>query len=644
MKKKLLFTIILFSLSCQHFSFSQNLQFVDSLLAALGNANHDTSKAAILNELARTYFTNDNDKSLQYANEAFNVSEKAGYKPGMGNAYSNIGRVYLNRDNYPEAFKNLSLAIKVKNEIGDKIGTIKCYVSLGHVYLGQGNFAEALKNYFEAIRINEAHGNVYSKDDLYQWIALVYSEEGNYPEALRYYIESIEIAEAEGKKDALATLYLNIADTYMHLKIYTKALSYNLSALQLAEELGQIQEKATAMGQIGAVYKAQAQYSKALDYLFPSLTIAKEEGLKQLQITVLNDIGSTYLFQRKYNDAHVYLEKGLSISKEIGSIDNISESYLRLAQLDSTRGNCLKSMEAYKMHIIYRDSAFNLASARKLVQAQMQYEIDKKEMLQKTEQQRKDVIARKNLQRQKLVRNVLIGGFTVVLLFAIVFFVQRNKIRKEKKRSDELLLNILPEEVAEELKAKGSADAKQFDEVTVMFTDFKDFTQISEKLSPAELVAVIHTCFKAFDNIIAKHNIEKIKTIGDSYMCAGGLPVSNKTNAVDVVSAALEIQKFMQQHLQQRKLEGKELFEIRIGIHTGTVVAGIVGVRKFAYDIWGDTVNTASRMESSGEAGKVNISGSTYELVKEKFNCIHRGKIEAKHKGEIDMYFVNEKI
>ncbi len=214
------------------------------------------------------------------------------------------------------------------------------------------------------------------------------------------------------------------------------------------------------------------------------------------------------------------------------------------------------------------------------------------------------------------------------------------ELRNEKKKSDDLLLNILPSEVANELKENGSAAAKHFDEVTVMFTDFKGFTQISEKLTPTELVDEIHACFKAFDHIIEKHNIEKIKTIGDSYMCAGGLPVVNRTNATDVISAAMEIQQFMQQHSHQRKREGKEIFEIRIGIHTGPVVAGIVGVKKFAYDIWGDTVNIASRMESSGEVGKVNISGSTFELVKDKFNCIHRGKIQAKNKGEIDMYFV----
>jgi adenylate cyclase len=242
-------------------------------------------------------------------------------------------------------------------------------------------------------------------------------------------------------------------------------------------------------------------------------------------------------------------------------------------------------------------------------------------------------IQEQKVTRQRIILFALIGGLALIIALAVSIF-------RGKKRSDELLLNILPSEVAEELKAKGSAAAKQFDDVTVMFTDFKNFTQISEKLSPTELVNEIHTCFKAFDNIITKHNIEKIKTIGDAYMCAGGLPVANTTNATDVVNAALEIQKFMQEHLQQRKSEGKEPFEIRIGIHTGPVVAGIVGVKKFAYDIWGDTVNIASRMESSGEGGKVNISGSTYELVKDKFKCKHRGKIQAKNKGEIDMYFV----
>lgn len=222
--------------------------------------------------------------------------------------------------------------------------------------------------------------------------------------------------------------------------------------------------------------------------------------------------------------------------------------------------------------------------------------------------------------------------------------IQYQEIEKEKQISENLLLNILPAEVAEELKAKGSADAKQFDEVTVLFTDFKDFTKLSEKMTAKELVEEINTCFMAFDKIMETHGIEKIKTIGDSYMCAGGLPVANTTHAEDVVSAGLEIQKFILNRMDERTSSGKEPFQIRIGIHTGPVVAGIVGIKKFAYDIWGDTVNTASRMESSGEVGKVNISSSTYELIKDKFKCTARGKVIAKNKVEMEMYFVENRI
>ncbi len=219
---------------------------------------------------------------------------------------------------------------------------------------------------------------------------------------------------------------------------------------------------------------------------------------------------------------------------------------------------------------------------------------------------------------------------------------QKNElITFEKERSDSLLLNILPYETAQELKETGSAEAKLFDNVTVIFTDFKDFSTISEFMKPAELVAELHTCFTAFDSIADKYDIEKIKTIGDSYMAVSGLPVADKLSMAKAIYAALDIEVFMREYNTERIQKGLQPFEIRIGIHTGDVVAGIVGSKKFAYDIWGDTVNTASRMESSGEAGKVNISGTTYDLVKDIFHCTYRGKVAAKNKGEIDMYFVD---
>ena len=252
-----------------------------------------------------------------------------------------------------------------------------------------------------------------------------------------------------------------------------------------------------------------------------------------------------------------------------------------------------------------------------------------------------------DIRRQKIIRNAAgITGILLLLLAGGLFnrykYVRKTKkiIEDEKERSEKLLLNILPVETAEELKEKGSATPKHYDMVSVLFTDFKGFTTIAEKLTPQQLVEELNQCFMEFDRIIDKHNLEKIKTIGDAYMCAGGIPVANETNPVDIVKAGLEIKSYMEKLKSDREAQGKDYWELRIGIHTGPVIAGVVGKNKFAYDIWGDAVNTASRMESSGIPGQVNISGTTYELIKDQFNCNHRGKIQAKNKGEIDMYIV----
>ncbi|MFI5129516.1 MAG: adenylate/guanylate cyclase domain-containing protein [Chitinophagales bacterium] len=221
---------------------------------------------------------------------------------------------------------------------------------------------------------------------------------------------------------------------------------------------------------------------------------------------------------------------------------------------------------------------------------------------------------------------------------------EKNKaIEQERKKSEELLLNILPSEVMDELKQTGRTTAKSYDLVTVMFADFKDFTLIAEKLPPEELVTAIDEYFTGFDSIVDNHHVEKIKTVGDAYLCAGGLPVPNTKNPVQVVETAFDFLRMVDELSKKRKAEGKFCFTLRIGIHSGPLVAGVVGSKKFEYDIWGDAVNTAARMQQNGEENKINISGTTYELIKHRYNCTHRGRIETKNKGLVDMYFVENK-
>ncbi len=240
-------------------------------------------------------------------------------------------------------------------------------------------------------------------------------------------------------------------------------------------------------------------------------------------------------------------------------------------------------------------------------------------------------------------------GFNILLMMMVILVILLSNINKtyelevekQKQQVEKLLHNILPEETAQELKDTGQATPKHYEMVSVLFTDFKGFTNIAEKLTPHEVIEELNKCFLVFDEICEKYNLEKIKTIGDAYMCAGGLPIANKSNPIDAVKAGLEMQNFMKKWKTEQIKNQKPIWELRLGIHTGEVIAGVIGKNKFAYDIWGDTVNLASRMESAGEVGKVNISETTYELVKNNFQCEFRGNIQAKNKGEVKMYFVN---
>jgi len=270
-------------------------------------------------------------------------------------------------------------------------------------------------------------------------------------------------------------------------------------------------------------------------------------------------------------------------------------------------------------------------------------------------------LSQANIENEKdyVFRQYLIIMVAIIVIIMLVYIIYRsfkftrqtNKdlneknevIASEKEKSDKLLLNILPKDIADELKENGFSIVKHYDQVSVLFADFAGFSKIVEEISFELLVAELDMYFKKFDKTVERYHLEKIKTIGDAYMCAGGLPVTNPHNPILTVLAGLHIQRIIESKNVYKILNNISLWELRVGIHTGPVIAGVVGEKKFAYDIWGDTVNIASRMESAGDISKVNISGTTFELIKDYFDCTYRGKIPVKSKGDIDMYYV-EKI
>lgn len=234
------------------------------------------------------------------------------------------------------------------------------------------------------------------------------------------------------------------------------------------------------------------------------------------------------------------------------------------------------------------------------------------------------------------------GQYIFALVFTgIIVLLVKSALFKEREKSDKLLLNILPESIADELKKYNSVKPVAYENASVLFTDFSGFTKIAESMTPTQLVQQLDECFSGFDRIIKKYSLEKIKTIGDSYMAVSGIPSPSNDHAQNCVLAAIEIRDYMENLKTKMQSEGKPFWEVRIGIHSGHLVAGVIGHEKFVYDVWGDTVNTASRMESSGTPGKVNISSATYDLIRFSFDCEYRGKVQAKSKGEIEMYYVN---
>jgi adenylate cyclase len=538
-------------------------------------------------------------------------------------------------DSFPDsALHYYNEGLKLSQKMHNDTFTAKCLNKIGILKYNSGDYEKAIMNFYSALQLFERYEDKIRAVRCLQYLGMAYNEQGMYDKALDFAKQSLDIAKAIDDKYAAAVSMGNIGSVYYSQSDYDNALKYFQQALQISEKIENRLGIADALNNVAVIYEKKKDFSKALEVHLRSLAIAKELGDSRGIAASYHNIGRAYKGMEKFPLASQYLDSSIVLAKEGDDKFYLKECYNTLSEVCSDMGNFEK---AYQTHLLFsqlNDTLMSEENKKQFAEMNTKYETEKKD--------NQITVLNKDSEKQKIIRNSFIGGFAFVLVFAGIFFTQRNKIKKGKQRSDELLLNILPSETAEELKVTGAARAKSYDMVTVMFTDFKNFSKVSERMSADELVREIHHCYSEFDHIIHKHGIEKIKTIGDSYMCAGGLPVSNNTNPADTVAAALDIQKFMLRFNEDNAKHRRPAFEIRIGIHTGPVVAGIVGIKKFAYDIWGDTVNIASRMESSGEAGKINISGATYELVKDKFNCTHRGKIQAKNKGEIDMYFVEK--
>lgn len=558
------------------------------------------------------------------------------YPPGQ--------RLDLLRDiaiNHPDTQKKLlfsELLIEAAGAVDSADYLLQGYVQKGNALRLKGNLTPALESYLRAASIAEKIKSQKRLATVNVAIADVYAIMGNHATAVRYHKNAIEVLRLEKDSINLASGLLNAGDEYINYGRLDTALLYTVEAETIFRMQHHIVGQAYALGNLGMIYAKLGNNLQAEANMNLAILLLEDKREYYPIAVYLAYISDIYLRKSEYNTALTYAQRSLELARKHGLKDQVSDACLRLSRIYEQKGMAKEALTFYKEHIAYKDSVTNIASVQRMADQRTEFEVSRKQM-------EVDLLSEQKKNQQIILVFGVIALLLIVLL-AVGLYRRYTYIRetnriidREKQRSDELLLNILPEETARELKENGRVMAKKFDSVTVLFADFKGFTQYAERMSPEELVKTVDHYFSAFDEIVAKHGLEKIKTVGDAYMCAGGLPFPTEDHALKMVQAALDMVAFVERE-KQLTADSRPRFDVRIGINTGPVVAGVVGTRKFAYDIWGDTVNVASRLETASDPGRINISEETYTLIKDQMECEFRGEMEVKNRGELRMYFV----
>jgi adenylate cyclase len=654
----------------------------DKLRLEVSKEINDTSRIKLLIRLG-LLITLDQEESMKHLKEAYDLSRKHNFRLGLVYGRYYEGLAMWNDRKYDLAISKLKSSIAGLDSMGiiQPMNNSPLHI-IRLLFNSAGRQQEKFQYYSEKALYYKTHGPVENSADCYHGIAGYYFYLGDYDKTIEYYMRARDVYKSFDPF-GYATEGAVIGNIYLLWGNLEKAEAYLKSGLKEFILMNNISTIAYCYNNLGDLYLKRNDYKRALQYYFEEKKYWPELAPEYIAINLVS-IAAVHLYLHSLDSARYYLDEAEKMEKEekvtiVSNHGPIEINYynykyyvasgnqilalksLKTALQEATsikhsplilkytnelhsyllqRGDTLQSFCYLEWYHVIQDS-LNLMDKRARTAT---YEFEK-QALQK-EEEVEQLELQKTTQRNYYSIGAIFLLLVIIGIFGRLRYINKTKkiLNAAKKKSEELLLNILPYETAEELKRDGSAKAKRYEEVTVMFTDFKDFTKASEQMSAEELVKIIHFYFSEFDRIISRYNIEKIKIIGDSYMCAGGLPVVNDSHAIDVVSAALDLQEFIAVQKQERMSRDELFFELRIGIHTGPVVAGIVGTTKFSYDIWGDTVNTASRMENSGEPGKVNISGSTHERIKDHFICTYRGKVTAKNKGDVDMYFVESPV
>lgn len=606
---------------------AQNLEKIKTLKQALQYAK-GKEKVKTFNKLCWAYRASNINKALSYGKKSLALAKKIKFVQGEAEILSMMGVVKRNAGDYTEAFDLYSQALEIAEKHSLKIELAYAYNNLGEIYKFLGDYTQAIDYTQKTIHIfselNDKKGIAYG----YIRFGEIYQKQERYKKALEVFQKSLEIRKEIGEKDMIEASINRLGIIYEALKNYKEAKKYFKEGLKLSEETGDIKSTASNLNGLAHIYHREGKSEKASKLAKKALKIAQKNGNKPIIKSTSEILTEIYIKTKNYQEAYFYQNIVLQYKDSL-----ISEDKRKAIQGLELR-NALKQKDMEKAQLA-REQALNKKIISRQAWAIGLIVVGLGLLISLAL-----VLLRSNRQKQK-TNQLLLDKSEEIKQQSEEIRQQSEILEKERQKSDELLLNILPYQVAQELKSLGTSKVKSYKIASILFTDFKGFTDLASKMSEDTLIEELNECFKGFDKIIKEHKIEKIKTIGDAYMCAGGLPEANESNPIDTVLAGLQMQEFMQERKKAKEKQGENYWACRLGINTGEVRAGVIGTSKFAYDVWGDPVNIASRMESGGEINKVNISYNTYQYIKDYFECEFRGEIEVKNGLILKMFFVN---
>lgn len=607
---------------------------------------HDKTDHRILSLINKNYGAiqyckDDYEKAIEHFKKALDYAKLTKDEELISDLYAKMSITYMGSSDYDKARIYTKAALKIRQILNNSEKLIQSYTTLGNIYFKTSDFTNALEQHFTALRIAEKDNNSMWIGNCYNNIGAVYNSLNEIEKSLEYYLKGIEKKEVtERGSIELAYSYNNLALIYKKMKNYDQSLVYHFKSLDIKERKHDTYGIGTSCNNIGNLYISTKEYQKAKDYINRGLQSFKKINNKSGIASSYVNLALVSYMEKNFDKALDYAFKANELALETKNKQYAMVSYGSIVKIYEAKNDYKNAYSYFQKYFSYKDSIYNVETSNQINEIQTKYETEKKDkenLLLRKDKQINELKYLKSQYWRRFLIVLLILSIAIIFLIFRSYYYQRKAnllIQQEKDKTDQLMLNILPFEIAKELKETGKTVPQHFENVTVMFSDLVNFTQIASNLKPEKVISELNDLFTEFDTIAERNSCERIKTIGDAYLAVSGMPEANENHAINCLRTAIEMMKFIEFRNQNSSIQ----WAIRIGIHTGSVVGGIVGVKKYIYDIFGDAINMSSRIENHCLPMEINISETTYELVKDYYQFKESNSVSIKGKGEMTIY------